>query len=71
MFRLFIAIFLYLFFIGMFILIKPSFMITDDNKLKKWGVDGDTVSPLSPMFIFPVLAMICYYISAWIEIVAI
>lgn len=71
MFRLFLAIVMYLLFLGMFILIKPSLMITDDNKLKQWGIGSDKVSPFSPMFIFPVVAMICYYIAAWIEIVVI
>lgn len=70
MFRLFLAIFLYLLLIGIFLLIKPSFMIHDD-KLKRWGINDDTATPLSPMFMFPVLSMICYYVAAWIEIVVI
>ena len=65
-----IAVFLYLTCIAILLIAKPAMMFTADGQPKQWGVNTNEVTSIfSPMFVFPVLAIVCYYIGVWIELV--
>lgn len=43
-------------------------MFTSDNKVKQWGIGiEENTSVFSPMFLFPVISMISYYIASLLE----
>lgn len=64
-----IAITLYLVIIGILLIIRPAMMFSKDESPKIWGIEtSDKVSIFSPMIVFPVLAILCYYIAVWIEL---
>jgi hypothetical protein len=45
-------------------------MFNAKGEIKKWGIERDEdTSIFSPMIIFPVIAIICYYVAACIEFV--
>ena len=67
--RIVVAVALYVIAIGLIIVIKPAMMFSPDNKIKVWGT-SDEESIFSPMVVFPVISIVCYYISAWIDIMA-
>jgi len=70
MFRLVIAIILYILIVVTLIFTKPSIMFNAKGEIKKWGIERDEdTSIFSPMIIFPVIAIICYYVAACIEFV--
>ena len=53
------------------IYIQPSMLFTTDGKPKQWSLERNSnceTSVFSPAIVFPVVAIICYYISAFIEI---
>lgn len=68
MVRLLIAILLYGLIVAIILLTKPPFMFNSKNEMKKWGIERDeNTSIFSPMIVFPVIAIISYYIAAFIE----
>ena len=68
MFRLLIAIVLYILIVAIILFTKPSIMFNANGDIKKWGIERDEdTSIFSPMIVFPVIAIICYYVAACIE----
>lgn len=68
MVRLLIAILLYILIVAIILLTKPPIMFNSKNEIKNWGLERDeNTSIFSPMIVFPVIAIICYYIAALIE----
>lgn len=64
-----IALTLYFIIIGIILIIKPAMMFSKDDSPKIWGVEtSEKVSIFSPMIVFPILAILCYYIAVWIEL---
>jgi hypothetical protein len=64
-----IAVFLYLVMVAVILAIRPALMFDMEQNPKAWGLDMERgVSVFSPMFVFPILALICYYIAALIEL---
>jgi len=64
------ALILYILIIYLIITLKPAIMFDSSGKPKEFGIgtkDGKSV--LAPVFVFPVLAILCYYISSMIEFV--
>lgn len=62
------AIFLYLIIIGLLLIFKPPIMFTMDQQPKQWALENTaTTSIFAPAIAFPVIAILIYYISAWIE----
>lgn len=65
-----IALFLYLLIITLILLFKPPIFFTSDNQLKHWDIENTPeTSVLAPAIVFPLLALICYYIAVWIDII--
>jgi hypothetical protein len=70
MIRIIIAIVLYIVIITAIVLTKPSIMFNQKNEVKKWGIErNDDTSIFSPMIVFPIIAIICYYIASLIELI--
>lgn len=68
MFRLLIAIVLYILIVAIILLTKPPIMFNANGDIKKWGIERDEdTSIFSPMIVFPLIAIICYYVAACIE----
>ena len=68
MFRLLFAIILYVLIVVTILFTKPSIMFNSKGEIKKWGLERDeSTSIFSPMIVFPVIAIICYYVAACIE----
>lgn len=64
-----LALFLYLLIIGILLITKPPFLFTADNQLKHWDIENTSeTSILAPAIVFPLLALLCYYLSVWIDI---
>jgi hypothetical protein len=64
-----LALFFYLLIIGILLITKPAFLFTADNQLKHWDVENSPeTSILAPAIVFPLLALGCYYLSVWIDI---
>ena len=64
-----IALTLYLIIIGILLIIKPAMMFSKDETPKMWGLGtSEQISVFSPMIVFPVLAILSYYIAVFIEI---
>lgn len=69
--RWIIAIVLYLIITSIIILVKPSLMFTMDGNVKEWSSENtDKKSVFSPMIVFPMLAILCYYLGIWIEVLS-
>lgn len=69
--RWIIAIVLYLIITSIIVLVKPSLMFTMDGNVKEWSSENtDKKSVFSPMIIFPMLAILCYYLGIWIEVLS-
>ena len=70
MIRIIIAIVLYIAIITVIVVVKPSIMFNSKNEIKKWGIERDEdTSIFSPMIVFPIIAMICYYIASLVELI--
>jgi hypothetical protein len=70
MIRIVIAIVLYIAIITILVIAKPSIMFNSKNEIKKWGIERDEdTSIFSPMIVFPIIAMICYYIASLVELI--
>lgn len=64
-----IALFMYLVLVMVILMIRPALMFDMEKNAKSWGLDMERgVSMFSPMFIFPFLAIFCYYIASLIEL---
>ena len=69
--RWIIAIVLYLIITSIIVLVKPSLMFTMDGNVKEWSSENtDRKSTFSPMIVFPMLAILCYYLGIWIEVLS-
>jgi hypothetical protein len=69
--RWIIAIVLYLIVTSIIVLVKPSLMFTMDGNVKEWSSENtDRKSVFSPMIVFPMLAILCYYLGIWIEVLS-
>jgi len=69
--RWIIAIVLYLIITSIIVLVKPSLMFTMDGNVKEWSSENtDKKSVFSPMIVFPMLAILCYYLGIWIEVLS-
>jgi len=65
-----IALFLYFAIIAVLLISKPAMMFTPEGLPKNWGVNtNEETSVFSPMIVFPLLGILCYYIGVWIELV--
>lgn len=65
-----IALILYLVIIALLLITKPAMMFTPEDRPKQWGADtSDETSIFSPMFVFPLLGILSYYIGVWIELI--
>jgi len=63
-----IASFLYFIILLIIILIKPVVMFDENGQSKQFGVGNDK-SVLSPIFVFPLLGFLCYFIVVIIEFI--
>lgn len=65
-----IALFLYLAILAILLIAKPAMMFTPEGRPKTWGVDtNEETSVFSPMIMFPLLGILCYYVGVWLELV--
>ena len=70
MFRLLFAIILYILIVVTILFTKPAIMFNSKGEIKKWGLERDEhTSIFSPMIVFPVIAIVCYYVAACIEFI--
>lgn len=45
-------------------------MFEEDRTAKAWGVGGsEGRSVFSPMIVFPIIAMVCYFAASWTDLV--
>lgn len=67
-----IALIVYFIMIGILIALKPSLMFTAEGTIKTWSSQNtETTSLFSPMVVFPLLALLSYYLGIWIELLSI
>lgn len=65
-----IALIIYITVISLIIYLKPSMMFTMDGKVKMWSTQQtDETSLFSPIIVFPVLALLSYYLGIWLELI--
>jgi hypothetical protein len=65
-----IALFLYAMMVVILLSIRPALMFDLEKNAKTWGLDMERgVSIFSPMFVFPFLALVSYYLASLIELV--
>lgn len=68
--RIHVAIMLYIVLIALLIIIKPAMMFMANGDPKQWGTENtETTSVFAPAVMFPGLALVCYYIAVWFDIV--
>ena len=67
--RVFYAIFIYVLIIFALMYTKPALLFTVDGDPKKFGmmIDAET-SIFAPVFLFPVIAFVCYYLTAYAHV---
>lgn len=64
-----IAIIIYAIFVVTLVSLRPALMFDLENNTKVWGLDMERgVSIFSPMFVFPFLALISYFMASLIEL---
>ena len=64
-----IATILYIIFVIIILSIKPSMMFTAEGHIKAWSTyKSEESSVFSPIIVFPLMAIICYYLGIWIEL---
>ncbi len=62
------SIIIYIVIVAIIVYFKPPLMFDAEGNPKKWGLENnETESMFSPMILFPLLAIISYYISAFVE----
>lgn len=63
--RWYIAILLYLIIVCLLLALRPAMMFKPDKDYRRWSMRRDADhSIFSVAIIFPLLAIVCYYISA-------
>jgi hypothetical protein len=68
--RLHVALLLYIIFIIILLLARPSFMFTYDGRLKKWGIENDENTNMFAFgFIVPLAGIVMYIIATWLDVV--
>ena len=67
--RLQIAFFIYIILVGLFILIKPSYLFNEEGKLKHFGTGSKNKTVLPFWLIVFLLAIFSYYIGFLLDIV--
>lgn len=67
--RVFYAIFIYVLIIFSIMYTKPALLFTVEGEPKKFGliIDAET-SIFAPVFLFPIIAFISYYIMAYTHV---
>jgi len=64
-----IALIIYLIIIGLILIFKPAIMFTLDQNPKEWALENTaTTSIFAPIIAFPIIAILVYYMAAWIEV---
>jgi hypothetical protein len=64
------AIIIYIVIISIIVYLKPPIMFDAEKNPKKWGLENnDKESMFSPMIVFPILAIISYYIAAFVDMI--
>jgi len=64
-----IAITVYLLIALVLIYFKPAMMFTPEGDVKHWSSENtETTSVFSLVIVFPILALLCYYLGVWIEL---
>ena len=59
-----VAIVIYIMLVGLVLLIKPAMMFTAVGRVKYWSSQNtEESSVFSPMIVFPILAVLCYYLG--------
>jgi hypothetical protein len=67
-----IATIFYIVFVIIIISVKPSMMFTAEGHVKSWSTyKSEESSVFSPIIVFPMMAIICYYLGIWIELLLI
>ncbi len=65
-----IALIIYITIIGLIVYFKPSMMFTMDGKVKSWSTQqSEETSLFSPIIVFPILALLSYYLGIWLELI--
>lgn len=65
-----IAFIIYISVVSLLIYLKPSMMFTMDGKVKIWSTQQtEETSLFSPIIVFPVLALLSYYLGIWLELI--
>lgn len=63
--RWYIAILLYLIIVCLLLALRPAMLFKEDKDYKRWSVHRSSDNSIfSIMFLFPVIAIVCYYLAA-------
>ena len=66
--RWLLAIAIYIVIIAILVYTKPAMMFDSERKVKTWGLgNNETESMFSPMIVFPIIAILAYYVGALVE----
>ena len=66
-----VAIIVYIILVGLIIIVKPAMMFTADGRVKYWSSQNtEESSAFSQMIVFPILAVLCYYLGVWLEVLS-
>jgi len=64
------AVTIYVLIIYLIITLQPAIMFDSYGKPKEFGIGStDGKSVLAPAFVFPILALLCYFIASMIQFV--
>jgi len=68
--RIVIAILLYTIVVGVLVWTRPAFLVAPDGQWKVTAFDtNDHTSMIGPAVVFPVLAVVCFYLASLIGLV--
>lgn len=68
--RLHVALLLYILFVMLLLLIKPSFMFNEKGHIKKWGMSNDQYTNMFAFgFIVPLVGVFMYFIATWLDLI--
>lgn len=68
--RLLLAITLYVIIVGTLVLTKPAIMFDAEGRPKPFGTGfHEGYSVFAPSVVFPLLAIVCYIIIAWLRLI--
>jgi len=63
--RVWLALALYIFFVALLAWARPAFLMTPDGQFKQAGLEtSDQRSVLSAAVLFPLVAVLCYYLAS-------